>query len=133
MRPWARRAPGPPGPPVVTPSQWVADLLARTAASGSAHFSYTHVSTSTNVAYSGRIAGSGEIDFRSATVQATEVDHETEFTSSSGGLTHPEQTATRIEFIGIGTTMYQSIEPAGFTMLLWTKLSWHRDPARSWA
>lgn len=120
-------AAGPPGTPGVTPSQWVANLLARTAASGSAHFSYTHVSTSTSVAYSGRIAGSGEINFRSGTVEATEVDHQTQFTSSAGGPTHPERTATQIEFIGIATTMYQSVEPAGFTPFPWTKMSWHRD------
>jgi len=121
-------APGAPRTPGVTPSQWVADLLARSAASGSAHFSYTQVSKSTSAAYSGRIAGSGEIDFRSGTVQATELDHQTQFTSSAGGLAHPERTATRSEFIGIGTTMYQSFEPAGLTMFPWTKLSWHRDP-----
>ncbi len=123
-------APGPSGPPGVTPSQWVANLLARTAASGSAHFGYTHVSTSASAAYSGRIAGSGEIDFRSGTVQATEVDHQTEFTSSAGGLTHPERTATQLEFIGIGTTMYQSLGPAGFTAVPWTRMSWHRDPGQ---
>ncbi len=122
--------PGPPGPPGVSPSQWVTALLARTAASGSARFSYTHVSTSASVAYASRSAGGGEIDFRSGTVQATEVDHQTEFTSSAGGLTHPELTATRLEFIGIGTTMYQSFEPAGLTALPWTKLSWHRDPGQ---
>jgi hypothetical protein len=122
-------APGPVRAPVLTPSQWVAGLLARTADAGSAHFRYTHVSTSTNVAYASRIAGSGEIDFRSGRVQATELDHQTEFTSSAGGPTHPELTATRIDFVGIGTAMYQSIEPAGLTIVLpWTKLSWHRDP-----
>jgi hypothetical protein len=121
-------APGATAP--VTSSQWVAKLLARTAATGSAHFTYTHVSTSANVAYSGRFAGSGEIDFEAGTVQATEVDHQTEFTSSAGGLTHPERTATQIEFIGIGRTMYQSFTPAGLTMLPWTKMSWHRDPAQ---
>ena len=126
-------APGPPRPsglPGVTPSQWVANVLARTAASGSAHFSYTHVSTSASAAYSGRIAGSGEIDFRSGRVRATEVAHETEFTSSAGGLTHPEQTATQLEFIGVGTTMYQSFEPAGLTTLPWTRMSQRRDPSQ---
>ncbi|MGO9853660.1 MAG: hypothetical protein ACLPYY_01255 [Acidimicrobiales bacterium] len=118
------------GPPGFSPSRWVAALLARTAASGSARFSYTHVSTSASVAYSSRIAGSGEIDFRSGTVQAAEVDHQTEFTSSAGGPTHPELTATRLEFIGIGTAMYQSFEPAGLTALPWTKMSWHRDPSQ---
>jgi hypothetical protein len=112
----------------VTPAGWVADLLARTAASGSARFAYTHVSTSTNVAYSSRTAGSGEIDLRTGTVQATEHDHQTEFTSSTGGGSHPERTATRTEFIGIGATMYQSFVPAGLTQFSWTKMSWHRDP-----
>ncbi len=121
-------SPGAPRPPGATPSQWVADLLARTAASGSARFSYTHVSTSTSVAYSGRIAGNGEIDFRSGSVEATELDHQTEFTSSAGGPTHPERTATRAEFIGIGTTLYQSFAPAGLDVFPWTKMSWHRDP-----
>ena len=82
------------------------------------------------MAYAGRIAGSGEIDFRSGTVRATEVDHQTQFTSGPGGLAHPQRTATQLEYIGIGTTMYQSFEPAGFTALPWMRMSWHRDPGQ---
>jgi hypothetical protein len=119
-----------PGAPTVTPSEWDANLLAPTARAGTAHFTDSSVSTSRSAAFAGSTAGNGDVDFRSADVRATEVQHQTEFTTSPSGVSEPMRTATSIRFIGIGASVYQSFAPAGFTALPWAKMSWHRDPSR---
>ncbi len=122
----AGSAPDVPGVSGVTPTKWVANLLATTAASGSAHFSYTQVSASRSPEFSNRIAGSGELDFRSGNVTATEIDNQTQLTSGPSGLSHPMRSSVSMRFIGIRGTVYQSFAPAGFATL-WAKMSWHRD------
>jgi hypothetical protein len=118
------------GTPGVSPTAWVANLLATTARAGTAHFMYSSVSASRSAAFAGSTSGSGDIDFRSGDVRATEVQHQTQFTTTPSGLPQPMRTATSIRFIGIGASVYQSFAPAGLTALPWAKLSWHRDPSQ---
>ena len=62
-----------------TPSQWVAGVLASTEKAGSAHFSYTHVTSSPNPELRGSLAGHGVVDFTTGDVRVTEVDHDISF------------------------------------------------------
>ena len=119
-----------PRTPSVTPTEWVANLLATTARAGTAHFTDSSVSTSRSAAFAGSTSGSGDIDFRAGDVRATEVLHQTQFATTPSGLSRPMRTATSIRFIGIGASVYQSFAPTGLTALPWAKLSWHRDPSQ---
>jgi len=114
----------------MTPTEWVTNLLATTARAGTVHFTSSSVTTSRSSAFAGRTVGSGDVDFRSRDVRATQVVHQTQFTSGPSGLSHPMRTATRIDVIGVGESVYQSFAPSGLTTLPWAKMSWHRDPSQ---
>jgi hypothetical protein len=79
----------PPGPPALssgpTPAEWVAHLLAATAGAGTAHFAYTHVTTSPVPDLRSTLRGSGMVVFGRGDVEVTEVDHQTEFEGNGPG------------------------------------------------
>ncbi len=91
-----------------TPSQWVAGVLAATERAGSAHFSYTHVTTSPNADLRGSVSGHGVVDFTTSAVQVTEVDRDISFSSTGNQSLHPVPSASTVDAIVIGGTVYQA-------------------------
>jgi hypothetical protein len=116
------------GNPGTTPSQWVASVLSTTQAAGSARFTYSHVTTSSNPDLDDHMVGSGEVDFSSGRVRSTEVDHDVQFDSGPvGSQQRATPTTTRTLNVGIGTVEYQSV-PSGLGVQRWIKMGLHRDP-----
>jgi hypothetical protein len=119
----------PPGPPALssgpTPAEWVAHLLAATAGAGTAHFAYTHVTTSPVPDLRSTLRGSGMVVFGRGDVEVTEVDHQTEFEGNGPGAPTkavPESNTT--EEIGIGSTLYRRLSvPLASAVPSWLKLS----------
>jgi len=93
-----------------TPSspQWVADVLAATERTGSAHFSYAHVSSSPNPELRGSLSGHGEVDFVTDDVRVTEVDRDISFSATGNQPLHPVSSTTTTDAIVIGGTVYQA-------------------------
>lgn len=111
----------------MSPAVWVSNLLATTAAAGSAHFTYTHVTSSPNRAERDNTFGSGDVNFTSGTVRVTEVDHGVNFTGGPLGAIRYEPSTTTEKDIGIGTTLYS--EPfADQPNANWSKYRRWRDP-----
>jgi hypothetical protein len=113
--------------PQLSPATWVANVLSTTAASGSAHFTYTHVTNSPNRNERERLAGQGEVNFTNGNILVTEVDHGIEFVGGPVGPSHPEPSTSKVEEIGIGTTMYSEYFDDG-PLATWTKLTHWRNP-----
>ena len=91
-----------------TPSQWVTDVLAATARAGSAHFSYTHVTSSPNPDLRGALSGHGVVDFTTGDVRVTEVDRDITFSSTGNQPLHPIHSTTTEDAIVVGGTVYQA-------------------------
>jgi hypothetical protein len=90
-----------------TPSQWVAGVLASTERAGSAHFSYTHVTSSPNPELRGSLSGHGVVDFTTGNVRVSEVDHDITFSASGNQPLHPVSSTSTDDAIVIGETIYQ--------------------------
>ena len=119
-------------------AQWVATLLATTTDAGTAHFTYSHVTTSPDPQLRGSITGSGEVDFTAGSVQVTEVEQQTEIVPA-GGLLQPRagQPQNVVEpargvarkvrnvtkMVGVGTAMYQNVFGNR-----WVRMGITRDP-----
>jgi hypothetical protein len=99
------------GTPGVTPAQWVANVLATTAQAGTAHFDYTHVTTSPNPDLRGTANGRGVVDFSRGSVRVTEVDRQIEFEGGPAGPSHAILSVTSDEEIIVGTGLYQQLFP----------------------
>jgi hypothetical protein len=106
-------ATGAPGAPGVTPSQWVANVLTTTAQAGTAHLSYSHITTSPNPGLRATVSGSGVVDFSEGDVRVTEVDHQVEFEGVAAGPSRATPTVIAGEAIAIGTVVYQRLSPLG--------------------
>jgi hypothetical protein len=91
-----------------SPSRWVADVIATTEGAGSAHFSYSNVTSSPNPELRGSLAGHGEIDFTTGDVRATEVDHDITFSATGHHPLRPVRSTTTLDAIVIGGTVYQA-------------------------
>jgi hypothetical protein len=91
-----------------TPSKWVAGVLASTERAGSAHFSYTHVTSSPNPDLRGSLSGHGVVDFTTGDVRVTEVDHDITFSSTGNQPLHPVPTTSTEDAIVIRGTVYQA-------------------------
>jgi hypothetical protein len=115
--------------PQTTPAQWVANVLAATAGAGSAHFTYSSITTSTDPALASRIVGSGAVNFTSGDVRVIEVDTHREFTTDLLNAVHMDATPTvsRSKDIDIGSSDYQSLSD-GNGAQFWVKLSLPRNP-----
>jgi hypothetical protein len=109
-----------------TPTDWVQALLEATAAAGTAHFSYTHVATSSNPLLDARFSGSGVVDFSTGAVRVTEVDQQIGFALTSPSPRAVLQTTT-VEVVALGTTTYQDVSVDG-TQAIWTRSTQKRDP-----
>lgn len=96
-------------------SQWVAGVLASTERAGSAHFSYTHVTSSPNPELRGSLSGHGVVDFTTGDVRVTEVDHDITFTSTGKQPLHPVPSTSTEDAIVIGGTVYQANPIPGIT------------------
>jgi hypothetical protein len=99
-----------------TPSQWVAGVLASTERAGSAHFSYTHVTSSPNPELRGSLSGHGEVDFTTGNVRVSEVDHDITFSASGNQPLHPVSSTSTDDAIVIGETIYQEIPIPGLAL-----------------
>ncbi|MGD0749230.1 MAG: hypothetical protein ABSB68_15635 [Acidimicrobiales bacterium] len=101
-----------------TPSapQWVADVLAVTQRAGSAHFSYTHVTSSPNPELRGTLSGHGVVDFTAGNVRVTEVDHDISFSSTGHQPLHPVPSTSTVDAIVLGGTVYQANPIPGFAV-----------------
>jgi hypothetical protein len=100
-----------------TPSRWVAAVLATTEKAGTATFSYTQVTSSSNADLRGSQSGHGAVDFGSGDARVTEVDHEVSFNSTNNQPIHAVHTTDTLKAIVIGGTVYQAdpIAGIGFT------------------
>jgi hypothetical protein len=96
-----------------SPSQWVAEALAATERAGSAHFSYTHVTSSPNPELRGSLSGHGEVDFSTDDVRVSEVDRDISFTATGNQPLHPVSSTSTTDAIVIGGTVYQAIPIPG--------------------
>lgn len=90
------------------PSQWVSELLAATEKAGSAHFSYTHVTSSPNPELRGTLSGHGVVDFTTGDVRVTEVDRDITFSSTGNQPLHPVHSTSSEDAIVVGGTVYQA-------------------------
>jgi hypothetical protein len=123
-------------------AKWVAKLLATTARAGSAHFTYSHVTSSPNPDLRGTITGSGAVNFTAGTVEVSEVDQQVELVPS-GGLFQPhagqqpsqnevlparavaQPSRNTISMIGVGKATYQGANGVNGD---WMRLALPRDP-----
>ena len=97
-----------------TPSQWVADVLAATERAGSAHFSYTHVTSSPDAELRDSLSGHGAVDFTTGDVRVSEVDHDISFTSTDNQPLHPVPSTSTEKAIVVSGTTYQANPIPGF-------------------
>ncbi len=100
-----------------SPSQWVSDVLAATEKAGSAHLSYSHVTSSPNPDLRGTSSGHGVVDFTTGNVRVSEIDRDVTFTSTGSQPLHPVHSTTTEDAIVVGGTIYQAnpIPGLGFT------------------
>jgi hypothetical protein len=114
--------------PQTTPSQWVAGVLATTAEAGSAHFTYSNITTSKNQALASRIVGKGVVDFASGNVRVTEVDTDRQFTTGRlGARLDATPTVNRSQDIDIGRSDYKDLSGPGGRQF-WLRVSLPRNP-----
>jgi len=114
--------------PQTTPAQWVASVLAATAEAGSAHFSYSSITTSTNPALQSRVRGSGVVNFTSGNVRVTEVDTDQQFTTGLlGARIDATPTVNRSQDIDIERSDYKYLS-GGNGAQIWIKTSLPRNP-----
>ncbi len=90
------------------PSQWIAGVLVATEKAGSAHFSYTHVTSSPNVELRGSLSGHGVVDFITGDAHVNEVDHDISFSSTGNQPLHPVHSTSTEDAIVVGGTVYQA-------------------------
>jgi hypothetical protein len=90
------------------PSQWVAGVLDVTEKARSAHFSYTHVTSSPNAELRGSLSGHGVVDFTTGDAHVTEVEHNISFTSTGHQPLHPVHQTSTEDAIVVGGTVYQA-------------------------
>ena len=115
--------------PQLSPAAWVSNVLSRTAAAGSARFTYTHITMSSNRDERNHSAGFGQVDFITGNVQVVEVDHDTELVSGPLSPSHPVLSTTTETAIGIGSTMYSQFDIGAFVSP-WITLTHWRSPRR---
>jgi hypothetical protein len=121
-------SPGPARSSSPTPAEWVAHLLATTAGAGTAHFAYTHVTTSPVPDLRGSLSGSGVVDFGRRDVEVTEIDHQIEFEGNGPQApTRAVPVTDTLEQIGIGSTVYQRIPYGRLGNPSWMKLPFPRQ------
>ncbi len=97
------------------PSQWVAGVLAATEKAGSAHFSYTQVTSSPNAELRGSLSGRGVVDFTTGDSHVTEVDHDISFSATGHEPLHPVPSTSTEDAIVVGGTVYQANPIPGFS------------------
>jgi hypothetical protein len=90
-----------------SPAQWVAALLTATEEAGSAHFTYSHLTSSPNPDLRETLRGHGVVDFVRGAVQASEIDHSVTFSSTNGQPFHPVHTVSITQAIVVDGTDYQ--------------------------
>ena len=112
--------------PGQTPAQWVAGALAATARAGSARFTYSHVTTSSNPDLRGTLSGYGVVNFTRGDVRVTEVDRDVTFQGGPLGDRHATPSTQSLKAVGIGRALYQSYDAP--VNLHWMKLSFARQP-----
>jgi hypothetical protein len=114
--------------PQTTPAQWVASVLTATARAGSAHFTYSSITTSTNPALASRVVGRGLVDFTSGDVRVSEVDTNRQFTTGPlGAQIDATPNVDRSQDIDIGSSDYKDLSgPNGAQE--WIRFTLPRNP-----
>jgi hypothetical protein len=107
------------------PAQWVAGVLATTAAGGTAHLDYEEVTTSVNPVLRGTAAGGGVVDFAAGTFRVSQVDHQSDWTVGPGGQIEPHPETFVQASIAVGPVVYLNLGPTG--RVGWSKESIPRD------
>ena len=93
--------------PGVTPAQWVDNVFAATAASGSAHLRFTSLTTTPDtVPLHTSIGGTGVVDFVTGSYQLTQRIGETVVPSVIGHTSPPRSQTFEIRMIAIGQNVY---------------------------
>jgi hypothetical protein len=93
--------------PAASPTNSLANLLATTAAAGSAHLRISTVGLSADPAERSASVATGVIDFTTGSFRFIQVNHETTFTSTNGGAPRPVPYNWSETEIAIGQSLYE--------------------------
>lgn len=114
--------------PGTTPAQWVDNVLAATAAAGSAHLRFTSVTTVPSPLSDSVTFGSGVVDFRSGSYNVTQLFRDAGQESTNGGPTRAVLQTWEEESIAIGQSIYTRFEePPTFPFSGWSKARFPRN------
>ncbi len=111
--------------PGVSPTDWVAHVVATTAAAGSAHFAFTNSTTSPDRSQESTVVGTGIVDFTNSEFQVTENYRQNQYESTNGGAPGLTEQHFTLETIGIGQTVYR--DDTSFPFAGWTASRFPRD------
>lgn len=92
--------------PAASSTNWLANLLATTAAAGSAHLRISSVALSTDPLERSSSVATGVIDFTTGNFRFNQVNHETSFASTNGGSPQPVPYNWGETEIAIGQSLY---------------------------
>ncbi len=93
--------------PAASSTNWLANLVATTAASGSAHLRISTVALSADPAERSSSVATGVIDFITGNFRFVQVNHQTTFISTNGGAPQPVPYNWGETEIAIGQSLYE--------------------------
>ena len=93
--------------PGVTSADWLSNLMATTAAAGSAHLRIATVSRSANPAQRSSSVATGVIDFTTGNFRFVQAIHDITYTSTNGGSPHPVPYDWSETAVAIGQSLYE--------------------------
>jgi hypothetical protein len=110
-----------PTPPPLTATGQISRMVATTRQAGTARFTYSTNSTSTNRLLRGSTRGNGEVDFGEATLETTERDRSIGFSGTSAATEKPVAQDNVVDQVLIGRTEYTRLEFDDDSDSPWTK------------
>jgi hypothetical protein len=96
--------------PGLPASVWVTNVLATTAAAGTAHVRFSSVTSSPDPSQRSSFVGSGVVDFTNGDNRVIQVNHQVGSESVDGGPTRLLQQTWTEESVAIGQTIYRNSE-----------------------
>jgi hypothetical protein len=96
-----------------TPTLEVSAIGATTSAAGTARFTYSAITTSSNPLLRSTTYGKGTVDFITGSLTTVERDRQTSLQGSDGGPMEPTTQTTVVSEIWIGRTLYTNFNLAG--------------------
>jgi hypothetical protein len=112
----------------LTATGQISRIVAATRQAGTARFTYSSTSTSTNRLLRGSTTGRGEVDFGAATLQTTERDRSIGFSGTSATTEKPVAQDNVIDQVWIGRTEYTRLEFDDDSDSPWMKTAtWPKD------